>query len=269
MVSLLLFLLWQAPAVPWDTEIREKPTEWRDNGFAFCNLMYTKVRSEPSGNGWNTDFPLADRNLGIRFAEVTTAHVAGVKRDGTGEPAHWVVDINNPYDDSLFTCPFIMTADVGTMGLTPIAATRLREYLLKGGFLWVDDFWGDAAWRQWQTQMNMVFPPELDGFEAYPIVDIPDDHFIFSIFASAQKIQVPNIGFWKGTGGDTSERREESEHANYRMIQNDNGHIMVLMTHNTDIGDTFEQESDPAFFLAFVMDGYRFGINVLVYVMSH
>jgi hypothetical protein len=53
------------------------------------------------------------------------------------------------------------------------------------------------------------------------------------------------------------------------MIQNDNGHIMVLMTHNTDIGDTFEQESDPAFFLAFVMDGYRFGVNVLVYVMSH
>src|SRR5205814_663682 len=76
-------------------------------------------------------------------------------------------------DDALFECPFLVGSDVGTIGLAPVEVTRLREYLLKGGFLWVDDFWGTRAWEQWSDAMREVLPE-------YPIFDIPADHPIRS-----------------------------------------------------------------------------------------
>ncbi len=119
---------------------RFRPAGHHDNGFSFCRLTYTSVRREAAGRGWSTDYPFADINFMIRLSELTSAHV---NFDEAGEPNHWVVNIT---DDELFACPFVITSDVGTMGLRSEEVVRLREYLLKGGFLWVDDFWGTQAW---------------------------------------------------------------------------------------------------------------------------
>ena len=108
---------------------RFKPSGHLDQGFTFCRLMYTSDHRDPSGRGWSTDYPFADINFMIRFSEMTSTHV---DIDGEGDPNHWVVPIS---DDALFSCPFVMTSDVGTMSLTTAEVEQLRAYFLKGGFL--------------------------------------------------------------------------------------------------------------------------------------
>jgi len=167
-------------------------------------------------------------------------------------------------DDTLFQCPFTMGSDVGTAGFSDEEVKRLRKYLLKGGFLWVDDFWGTRAWEDWSAQMRRVLPE-------YPIVDVPADHATRHMLFNIEKVpQVTSINFWRRSGGTTSERGSDSPHANFRMIANEHGEVMVLMTHNTDIGDSWEREGeDREFFLQFSSDGYALGINVVLYALSH
>jgi hypothetical protein len=223
--------------------------------------MYTSVRREPSGSGWTTDYPYADINFMIRVSELTKTHVS---MDGEGQPNHWVVRIT---DNTLFDCPFLMASDIGTVGFNPAEIDRLRTYLLKGGFLWVDDFWGTAAWDQWSSQIARVLPPA-----DYPIVDAPLDHVLFRTLFDVTKVpQITNIGFWRGVGGSTtSERGRETAQPHLRTISDAHGRIIVLMTHNTDVADSWEREGeDIAFFRQFSPDGYALGINVLVYAMTH
>ena len=166
---------------------------------------------------------------------------------------------------SLFQCPFIMMTEVGSASFNEEEAARLREYLLKGGFLWVDDFWGSYAWSVWASQIRKVFePPE------FPIVDIPPDHPLYSTqFVVPQTPQIPNIGHWLDTG-TTSERGSDSMDVHTRAILDKDGRIMVLMTHNTDLGDSWEREAeDPTYFYQFSVKGYAFGINVLLYALTH
>src|SRR5437762_3084607 len=122
---------------------RYPPRRFEDGTFMMCKLQYTSVRSEAMGIGWSTDYPYAGINLMIRLSELTRTPIT-LKENG--EPAYWVVRLT---DDALFRCPVVMASDVGTMGLSDEEARRLREYLLKGGFLWVDDFWSTPAWLQW------------------------------------------------------------------------------------------------------------------------
>jgi hypothetical protein len=233
----------------------------RDNGFTFCRLMYTSVRSEREGYGWSTDYPAADQNFMIRLSEMTSTKVDFTER---GRPNHWVVEITDP---ELFSCPFVMTSDVGTMGLNSEEVERLRDYLIKGGFLWVDDFWGTAAWDQWSSEIGRVLPPS-----EYPIFDLPLGHPLFRAMFPILKVpQIANIRFWRTTGGtSTSERGYDSETAHFRVITDAQGRIMVAMTHNTDIQDAWEREGeDPRFFERFAPDGYSLGVNVLLHAMSH
>ena len=133
---------------------RFPPSSMPDRDFAFCKLMYTSVRHEELGMGWATDYPYAGINLMVRFSELTTAQVS---TDGRNEPNHWVVELT---DKELFNCPFIMAADVGTIGLQQRRSDdSSATYLLKGGFLWVDDFWGTLAWQHWSSEIGKVLPP--------------------------------------------------------------------------------------------------------------
>ena len=152
------------------------------------------------------------------------------------------------------------------MELSDEDADRLREYLLKGGFLWVDDFWGSWEWAQWVSQIDKVLPAGQ-----YPIVDLPLEHPLFqTMFHIWEVPQIANIGFWRRSGGRTSERGLDSEEPHFRVIFDERGRIMVAMTHNTDIQDAWERErDDPRFFETFAPDGYSLGINVLVYAMTH
>jgi hypothetical protein len=237
------------------------PTSMPDGNFIACRLMYRSVRSEPMGIGWETDYPYAEINLMIRLSELTKTPVSF---DGRRNPHHYVVRLT---DNTLFNCPFTIASDVGTIGFSPTEVDRLREYLLKGGFLWVDDFWGSAAWDQWVREISKVLPPS-----EYPITDVKLDDPMLKSFFEVQKIpQITNIQFWRGVGGSTtSERGSDSVDVHFRVIRDRQGAVMVLMSHNTDIADAWEREGeDPGFFYQFSPAGYSVGINVLLYAMSH
>ena len=231
-----------------------------DGSWNFCRGMYESVRREALGQGWRTDYPDADVNFSIRLSELTRARVS---RQPDGEPNHLVVRLT---DDELFRCPFIEMEDAGTIGFSDEEVVRLREYLLKGGFLWVDDFWGDAAWEQWTRELSRVLPPSR-----YPIVDLDPSHPLFRTQFTVPAVpQIPSIQYWRASGGLTSERGQESAVPHIRGISDSHGRLMVLMTHNTDISDAWEREAeDPRFFYSFSPEGYALGINVVLYALSH
>ena len=266
--SLLLLVFLNIGHAQWGWGVGEgnlpprfPPRSLPDRDFAFCKIMYDQVRYERLGMGWSTDYPFAGINLMLRFEDLTTARISTDRR---GEPNHWVVRMT---DDALFNCPFTMASDVGTIGFSPEEALRMREYLLKGGFLWVDDFWGTPAWEHWANEIGKVLPRA-----EYPIRDVPLDHPVFRAMTHVDKVpQITAIQFWYGTRGrTTSERGADSEVAHLRAITDKHGRFLVVMTHNTDVADAWEREADdPRFFAQFAPDGYGLGINVLVHMMSH
>jgi hypothetical protein len=237
------------------------PKQWPDRNVGGCHILYESVRREANGAGWRTDYPWGQRHLLIRLAELTKARVSWVK---AGVPHVWLVQLT---DDALFGCPYLMASDVGTIGLSEEEAARLRLYLEKGGFLWVDDFWGNAAWEHWSRQIAKALPPS-----EYPIEDVPLTDPIFrSMFEVKEVPQVTSIRFWRASGGrSTSERGAESAVPHLRAIRDRHGRIIVAMTHNTDVSDSWERETDdPEFFYQFSPRGYALGINIILYAMTH
>jgi hypothetical protein len=198
--------------------------------------------------------------MSIRLSELTRTRVSFAPN---GQPNHLLV---RPLDDELFQCPFLMMAAPGSASFEPDEAARLREHLLKGGFLWADDFWGSYQWAQWVSQIRKVFPPDQ-----FSIVDLPLDHPLLRTQFEVKEIpQIPNIGFFTRTGGGTSEQGADSAEPHARMIPDASGRVMVLMTHNTDISDSWEREGDdPHYFYTFGPRGYAFGINALLYALTH
>jgi hypothetical protein len=229
------------------------------NGFNFCRGVYTQTRSEPGGQGWSTDYPDADLNFSIRLGELTRTRV---KLDSQGRPDHVTVRLTS---DDLFQCPYLHMEDVGTLTFNEREVEALRAWLLKGGFLWVDDFWGSAAWEEWVEQISRVLPPQ-----DYPIRDLAMTHPLFRVQFDVDEFpQIPSIQAWRG-GVETSERGPDSAEPHARAISDGAGRIMVLMTHNTDIGDSWEREGeDREFFELFSPRGYSLGINVVLYVLTH
>jgi hypothetical protein len=230
-----------------------------DGDFQFCRLMYRQVRAHQRGLGWGTDYPDAEINFSIRLSELTKTRVS---RSKDNEPNHFVVQ---PTDDTLFQCPFLIMSDPGSVGFTDDDAQALRKYLLKGGFLWADDFWGPWAWDDFAAEISKVLPPSQ-----YPIREVSFDHAIFkTMFTVARIPQVPSWQYWSGSG-DTSEMGSYSANAHMAAISDSTGRVMVLMTHNTDISDSWEREGqNPEYFLSFSPEGYAVGLNVALYTMMY
>ncbi|MEW6323154.1 MAG: DUF4159 domain-containing protein [Acidobacteriota bacterium] len=246
----------------WDRRwpARVPNAESYDGGFTFCRLMFQQQRREPSGSGWRTDYPGADLNFPVRLGELTKTRVS---RQANGDPNHLVVRAT---DDFLFLCPIVIMSDAGTVFFTDEEAERLRQYLLKGGMLWADDFWGSRAWLVWEAEIGKVLPPDT-----YPIRDIASDHPINrTLFEVVDLPQIPNIGFWRRSGGDTSERGPDSPIPHFRAIADAKGRLMVVMTHDTDIQDAWEREGeDPEFFYQFSPQGYAVGLNIVLHALTH
>lgn len=228
-----------------------------DGKFHFCRLVYQGNRN---GGSWTTDYPNADINMSIRLAELTRTSVSFTP---SGQPNHLLV---RPTDDALFQCPLVIMTAPGSAIFDERDAAALRTYLAKGGFLWADDFWGTDQWEQWEHQLRKVLPaPD------HAITDIPLDHpMLRTQFVVTEVPQIPNIGYYRRSGGDTSERGADSAVASARAVADAHGRVLVLMTHNTDISDSWEREGeDASYFYAFSPRGYAFGINVLLYAMTH
>jgi hypothetical protein len=237
-------------------QLRMASAEDSDGAFRFCRIWYRSGRGD--GGGWGVDYPQADTNLSIRLSDLTKTRVSF---DESKEPNHVVVRLT---DDELFQCPFVMMTEVGALYMDDDEADRLREYLFKGGFLWADDFWGSYAWSVWESQIRRVLPSGQ-----YPFVELPMDHAIFRTQFVVNKVpQIPSINFWMGSGGGTSEAGYDSQKPEVRAILDDKGRIMVLATHNTDLGDSWEREGDdPNYFYTFAVDGYALGINIVLHSM--
>jgi hypothetical protein len=168
-------------------------------------------------------------------------------------------------DPQMTKCPFIMMTEPGALYMDDQEAAGLRDYLLRGGFLWADDFWGDYAFQVFENEMRKALPSAT-----YPIVDLPLGHTLFHMLYDVKHFpQIPSIGVWLGSG-QTSERGPLSATPHARAIFDPNGRMMVFISHNTDFGDAFEREGENRdYFDHFAADGYAVGINVILYALTH
>jgi hypothetical protein len=234
--------------------------------FNFCRVMFASDRREKQG--WSTDYPGADINFSVRLAELTKVHVK-MRDAGDDEPAPDAVVVRLT-DEALFQCPFIFMQDAGTARFTGIEVERLREYLLKGGFLLVSDYHGTYAQEQFDEEIGRALPPGQ-----YPIIDLtpPDsDHAMWrTMFPVARLPQMASISHWRRTGGGVVERWNENGAApNARGIADPYGRLMVVMVHNTDMPDAWEREGeDPEYFFRFSPEAYAMGIDIILYAMTH
>ncbi|HMJ92410.1 MAG TPA: DUF4159 domain-containing protein [Candidatus Acidoferrum sp.] len=223
--------------------------------FTFVRIKYTSGRGGWSRGGWETDFPDSDLNLSFRLQQVTSLKV---------DPNGRVLEITDP---ELFRYPWTYIAEPGALMFQDEEVPILRKYLLNGGFLMLDDFWGERAWMNVEYEMNRVFPERK-------FVELPLDHPLYNcVFPIKTKGQVPNmqLGDASQWNGGVTWEQPDAEEVHHRVLFDDKGRIMVMATHNTDNGDGWEREGwSPYYFQNFSEKiAYPLGINIIFYVMTH
>lgn len=197
---------------------------------------------------WATDYPKSDRQFLIVAERLT-----GLDMFMEEHPRLLT-------DEHLNRFPFLYVLEVGGMSMTPEEATALREFLLRGGFLVVDDFWGTREWEIFEYEMQKVLPE-------YPIVDIPLEHEIFHTFYDIDEIiQVPNVN--NGRRGWATHERDGYDPF-VKGIFDDEGRLMVIINWNTDLGDAWEWAEDPYYPLKYSTYAIQMGVNFIIYAMSH
>lgn len=216
--------------------------------FTFARLMYNG-RTRGYLKNWYTDYPTGDQNL-VRILE----RVTGI--DVAPEPR--VVPVRHA---ELFKYPMIYSIEAGQMVFDDNDATVLREYLTRGGFWMIDDFWGTFEWADFERQMKRVLPDR-------PIVDVPMSHPIFHVFHQIDApMQVPNIGYAYNPGSPTWEL--DGYTPCVRGIFDESGRLLVFINHNTDLMDASEWADDPLYPQKFAAYSYRIFSNAVVYALSH
>jgi Domain of unknown function (DUF4159) len=234
-----------------------------EGSFHFCRVMFESNRREKQG--WATDYPGADLNFSTRLAELTKVRVKMTHDGEDVVPDAVVVHLT---DDALFQCPFTLMEDAGTAQFSDAEVKRLRQYLLKGGFLLVSDYHGTWAQQQFDEQIGRVLPRD-----DFPIVDLtPPDHPLWhTMFQVTQLPQMASINTWRRSGGGTIERwNEDGAPPDARGIADAHGRLMVVMIHNTDLPDPWEREGEnPDYFFKFSPDAYAVGINIVLYALTH
>lgn len=221
--------------------------------FTFARIRYTHNGWGRRG-GWETDLPDSDLNLSWRLQQMTSMKV---------DPDGRVLRLTDP---DLADYPFIYIVEPGSLSLSEEEVVALRKYLLNGGFLMLDDFWGEEDWANVEMEMRRVFPDR--SFEELPLSH-PLYHCVFEI---REKGQVPNIGLGVESQytGVTWERSDAVE-VHHRGISDDRGRLMVIATHNTDNGDGWEREGESDYYFHNFSEkiSYPLGINIIFYAMTH
>ncbi len=214
--------------------------------FFFTRAIY-------SGGGyrrgsWAVDFPKADRQF-LTIIDRLVDLLDSYERENA-------VRLDDP---DLRRFPFLYALEVGYMYMTEPEVKGLREYLLAGGFLMVDDFWGTLEWDNFEREIKRVLPE-------YQIVDLSLDHPIFNtVYDIEEVVQVPSL--YNAQGGPTWERDGYEPHV--RGILDENNRLMVVINWNTDIGDAWEWAEHPYYPLKYSTYAIEVTVNSIVYAMSH
>lgn len=216
------------------------------HAFFFARAAYSGFGRGEFGS-WATDYPKADIQFLIGLKRLTNIDAYEGDR---------AVRLDDP---DIRRYPFLYAVEVGRMALTDPEIAGLRDYLLAGGFLVVDDFWGTREWANFEFNIRRVLPE-------YPIVELPMDHPLLRTFYQIDEVvQVPNI--WQGRrGGPTWERDGFVPHL--RGIFDERGRMLVFISWNSDLGDAWEWAEDPFYPIQFSNHAYRLGVNLVIYGMS-
>ena len=236
------------------TPMWENPPEFAKDVFTFARIRYSQGDFGRSRGGWSTDLPDSDLNFSYRLQQMTS-----IKADPEGR----IIDIMDP---DLMNFPFIYIVEPGRLYLKPEEITRLRDYLLNGGFLMMDDFWGEAAWANVARVFQEVFPERR-------FIELPLEHPLYSgVFPIKEKGQIPAVerGERSQYDGITWEQ-EDAKVVHHRALFDDKGRLMVLATHNTDNGDGWEREGEYEYYFRNFSEkiAYPLGINIIFHVMTH
>jgi|SRR5579872_46364 len=200
------------------------------------------------GTSWTQDYPRADRHFAQALRRLTRIHVRSLEQP-----------VNLDDENDVYNWPWLCAGEMGDWKLTDSQVKVLREYLLRGGFLMLDDFWGTEEWDRFYESMSRVFPDR-------PIVEIEDKDSIFhTVYDLDERYQVP--GEWALRRGTTY--RNDGETPHWRGIYDDKGRVMVAMSFNSDIGDSWEWADDPNYPEKYSALGIRIGVNYVVYSMTH
>jgi hypothetical protein len=237
----------------------ETPTWTNTPGFSTDTFTFTRLRYQHNGfqgGGWATDCPDSDLNLSFRVQQMTSIRV-----DPDGRLIH-------PTDPELTRYPFLYIVEPGALSLDPAEASALRDHLNNGGFLLLDDFWGEEEWDNAERVLAEVLPGRK-------FVELSLDHPLYScVFKITSKGQVPNYRTGIRSQFDPEGRtweRDDATEVHHRAILDDHGRIMVLALHNTDNGDGWEREGENDYYFHNFSEkiSYPLGVNIIHYVMTH
>jgi hypothetical protein len=226
----------------------QSPTSAAFSEFQFVRLAYTEMSGGfRGGERWLTDFPEAEQHLVQGIRRLT--------RIATNEEGLQLAIM----DPKLYDHPWVYAVEVGRWMLSDEEVVRLRDYLLRGGFLMVDDFHGSVEWEGFAHSMRRVFPDR-------PIVDIPLTDPVFHLqYDLDNSVQIPGIG--AASRGTTYERDGITPH--WRGIYDDSGRLVVVINFNMDLGDAWEHADVPEYALMYTARAYKFAINYVLYSMTH
>jgi len=238
----------------------ENDPEFAKDVFTFVRIRYGSYGGggyyggRRHGGGWRTDWPASDLNFSFRLQQLTSLKV---------DPEPRYMPLTDP---ELFDYPFIYLVEPGALAFSEDEVEALRRYLTNGGFLMVDDFWGEEEWYNFYVEIRRVFPDREPQ-------ELPLKHPIFHcVYDLEEKPQIPSIGHaQQGRYSGRTWERPDAETPHYKAIFDDDGRMMVVICHNTDLGDGWEREGeDPWYFHAFSEKyAYPLGINIVVYAMTH
>lgn len=214
----------------------------------FGRYRFGTIDWREGGTSWTQDYPRADRYFLMALNRLTRIHARSAEQP-----------VNLDDGDDVYYWPFLFAGEMGDWLLTDQQAAKLRDYLLRGGFLMLDDFWGTPEWDQFMESMSRVFPDR-------PIVEIPeDDPMLRTVYELKERFIVP--GQW-GLRRGTLYRNDGST-AHWRGIYDDRGRLMVAIIFNSDIGDSWEWADSRNYPEKYSALGIRLGINVVIYALSH
>jgi hypothetical protein len=197
---------------------------------------------------WTQDYPRADRHFLLAVRRLSRIDARSVEQS-----------VNLDDRDEVYNWPWLYAVQPGTWNLTDKQAAKLRDFLDRGGFFMADDFWGDPGWEVFMASMGRVIPDRQP-------VDLDDDNSIFhTVFDLSNRYQVPSQRV--RTTGITE--KCSGCPAQWRGVYDDRGRLVVAMTPNSDIGDSWEWADEPTYPEKYSALGIRIGVNYIVYAMTH